>query len=122
MISEEEKQRYEHPTFYGSGYIAVDFDFTLKKDISFNNPPITKMLELVKYWMSLGIKVKIFTAKTTAQIPQVKDWLNKYGIGSLEVTNLKIIGMRELWDDRAVTVIPNTGNSCCNYRRDLKIR
>ena len=121
MISNELRQRYKHSTFYGTSFIGVDLDFTLRSGMNSTSLPVPKMLELIKYWISLGIKVKIITANACSpeRILSIKLWLEKYDIGGLEITNKKSYGMRELWDDRAVTVVPNTGKSCCLYMRDL---
>ena len=35
--------------------------------------------------------------------------VEKQGLPSLEITNAKDMDMIELWDDRCVQVIPNTG-------------
>jgi hypothetical protein len=45
--------------------------------------------------------------------PILHDWLLDHIGQALEVTCTKDYGMIELWDDRAVRVIPNTGEPCC---------
>lgn len=64
--------------------------------------PIPLMLSRVKQWLSEGKTVKIFTARAAdpEQIPIVKAYLAKHGLGMLEVTNVKDFGMTELYDDR----------------------
>ena len=42
-------------------------------------------------------------------ISAIQDWTESLGMGRMEVTAEKDMGMLELWDDRAVGVIPNTG-------------
>lgn len=98
------------------GWIGVDLDGTLVYYQGWKGPddigdPIPRMMERVKGWLSQGIKVKIFTARATipSQLPPVKDWLKKHGLGELQITNVKDINMIELWDNRCVQVIPNTG-------------
>ena len=46
---------------------------------------------------------------TVDAITPIKEWCLKHIGQKLEVTNVKDFGMIELWDDRAVQVIPNTG-------------
>ena len=65
------------------------------------------------YGLSLDTKVKIVTARAQnpeEAIPPIKQWLTKHGLPDLEVTNCKDMDMIELWDDRCVQVVPNTGN------------
>ena len=64
-----------------------------------------------KTWVEQGIRVKIVTARASDPegIPPVKSWLKKQGLPDLEVTNEKDFSMIELWDDRAIQVVPNTG-------------
>lgn len=72
------------------GVIAVDLDSTLAeytewKGIEHIGKPIPAMLA------------------------RVKKWLEENGIGGLKITNVKSMDIVEFWDDRAVQVIPNTG-------------
>lgn len=103
------------------GWIGVDLDGTLAHYDGWKGPehigtPIPEMMERVKKWLSEGKTVKIFTARCTepSQVPFVIEWLEKHGLGHLEVTNIKDYGMIELWDDRAVRVVMNSGAPCCN--------
>lgn len=105
-----------------SGWIGVDLDGTLARwdgwiSPDYIGPPIPKMMSRVEKWISEGKTVKIFTARACVpdQIPIVKAWLSKHGIGHLEVTNVKDFGMLEFWDDRAIRVIENTGDRCCDH-------
>jgi len=99
----------------GGQWIGFDLDGTLADDRHENwpepGPPIPEMYERVKALIGFGIEVRIVTARATdpAQIPIVKDWLKKYDLGDLEVTNEKDMNMLELWDDRAVQVERNVG-------------
>lgn len=99
-----------------SGWIGVDLDGTLAFYDGWKGPqsigdPVPSMLARVKVWIKDGIEVRIFTARafTPELIPFVEVWLDKHGIGGLKVTNVKDFGMVELWDDRAIQIIPNTG-------------
>ncbi len=101
-------------------WIGVDLDCTLAYYDGWKGPehigePIPRMLARVKAWVDAGHTVKIFTARASdpEQVPHVTAWLEKHGIGGLEITNVKDFGMIELWDDRCVRVIPNMGVPCC---------
>lgn len=97
-------------------WIGVDLDGTLAEydgDYASDEigPPIEAMLDRVKGWVEAGEIVKIFTARAEDEsaIPAIEEWLEENGIGGLEITNRKDKLMKELWDDRVVQVIPNTG-------------
>lgn len=105
-----------------SGWIGVDLDGTLARYDGWNNgnigEPIPLMIGRVRQWLSEGIKVKIFTARVgvtidenykNEMIKKIQDWTEKHLGERLEVTATKDFAMIELWDDRAVQVIPNTG-------------
>lgn len=103
-----------------SGWIGVDLDGTLAVYTGWRGPdhigdPVPDMLARVKGWLQRGVEVRIFTARASVpeQVPPIKAWLLKHGIGDLEITNVKDFGMVELWDDRCVRVMPNTGRPCC---------
>ncbi len=100
-----------------SGWIGVDLDGTLAyyggwKGADDIGEPIPAMLERVKRWISCGKEVKIFTARASvrSQILPIKLWLERHGLGDLEITNVKDFGMIELWDDRCIQVVTNTGH------------
>ena len=118
-----QQYRYKMRTIQGNGYIAVDLDGTLAHYMEGQGvdigEPVPDMLERVKLWLNDGIEVRIMTARACEprNIPAVKDWLRKQGLPELEVTNAKDFNMIELWDDRAVEVIPNTGRPANPLRR-----
>lgn len=102
------------------GWIGVDLDGTLAqydgwKGIHHIGPPVSLMVTRVKRWLSEGKTVKIFTARVSDPdsrdlvVEIIHDWLEKASLPKLEVTNVKDFGLVELWDDRAVQVIANTG-------------
>jgi hypothetical protein len=100
----------------GEPWIGVDLDGTLAiyKDWvgpNYIGEPIPAMLERVKSWIFLGKKVKIFTARCwkDGQVKLIQEWLKKHGLPKLEVTNIKDPAMVELWDDRCIQVVRNTG-------------
>jgi FMN phosphatase YigB (HAD superfamily) len=100
-----------------SGWIGVDLDGTLAHYEGWNNgsigEPIPAMMERVQKWLRDGKEVRIFTARASdpTQKQYVEHWLHDNGLSGLEVTNVKDFRMIELWDDRAVQVIPNTGQA-----------
>lgn len=103
-----------------AGWIGVDLDGTLAQYAGWKGPdaigePIAPMLDRVKAWIAEGREVRIFTARACIdeQVAPVQLWLEKHGIGHLVITNMKDLGMVELWDDRCVRVVTNTGQRCC---------
>ena len=109
LIKEQEQEE---------GWIGVDLDGTLaeyQSGYASQNKigkPIPKMLVRIEKWLGEGKTIKIFTARAyfPESIPYIKKYLNKIGLPDLEITNIKDPYMIELWDDRVVQVIPNTGN------------
>jgi hypothetical protein len=117
-------------------WIGVDLDGTLAEytggrgDTTIGKP-IQKMVDRVRYWMNVDkIEVRIFTARVAgsdraANKKVIQDWLeNECNLPRLEVTCVKDYGMVELYDDRAVQVIFNTGelvgHSTMEHRQILK--
>jgi hypothetical protein len=118
-----------------SGWIAVDFDGTLAEYHGWKGEndlgaPIPAMVERVKTWIAEGKTVKVFTARVGLsggysleshrfddqdfadnQRKIIGDWCEKYIGQRLEVTATKDFSMIELWDDRCVQVITNTGRA-----------
>lgn len=114
-----------------SGWIGVDLDGTLAEYDHWRGedhigPPIAPMVARVKGWLAEGREVRIFTARVyepwviengfhMARISKreavkvIEAWCLEHVGRVLPVTNEKDYGMVELWDDRAVQVIPNTG-------------
>lgn len=112
-----------------SSWIGVDLDGTLAiYPGTFGVPhsigePIPLMVNRVRRWISQGREVRIMTARAAgpftdmfgkeigedAALKEVRDWCEKYIGQQLPVTCQKDYNMIELWDDRAVQVIPNKG-------------
>jgi hypothetical protein len=124
------------------GWIGVDLDATLaiythwRKDGSIG-APVPKMVTRVKKWLEAGEDVRIFTARVCGPDPnaskeeiaknekEVKEqyalieaWCLKHIGQVLPITNKKDLKMRELWDDRAVQVTPNTGEPIDPKRKE----
>ena len=106
-----------------TGWIAVDLDGTLAEYHGWIGPlhigpPIPLMAQRVKRWLAEGKDVRVFTARVHPDgddraVDQVwraiEDWCLEHLGARLPVTHEKDYGMVELWDDRAVQVISNTG-------------
>lgn len=127
-----------------SGWIGVDLDGTLArydgwKGIDHIGDPIPAMVERVKRWLADGRDVRIFTARVDGgevaiamgdqngvahrDVPMVRyhieQWCLRHIGAILPITNVKDYGMIELWDDRVVQVIPNTGEPVGRSTRGL---
>jgi hypothetical protein len=110
-----------------NGWIGVDLDGTLAIYNGWRGPdvigePIPDMVERVKGWLAEGRAVRILTARVWAPNDDadrqrdaalallcIQSWCSQHLGQVLPVTCVKDYGMIELWDDRAVQVIPNTG-------------
>lgn len=106
----------------GKGWIGVDLDGTLAQYVSGDikrygvyhiGSPIPEMVARVQKWLLEGRDVRIFTARIAHGDPTVtqaiRDWCEKYIGRRLEVTNVKDFHMDQLWDDRCIQVVQNTG-------------
>lgn len=114
------------------GWIGVDLDGTLAhydKWVAWNviGEIIDPMKQRIFQWLAEGKEVKIFTARAAAaydncwitktqftraqMIMVIQDWLEANDLPRLEVTWTKDNKMIELWDDRCIQVIPNTGRT-----------
>lgn len=107
-------------------WIGVDLDGTLAhytswKGVNHIGEPIPIMIERVKRWLAAGKTVKIFTARFHSHnwenldgslvdvVTPIEEWCLKHIGQVLPITNVKDFHMVELWDDRCIQVIPNTG-------------
>jgi hypothetical protein len=112
------------PAVKHDGWIGVDLDGTLAvyegwQGIASIGDPIPLMVQRVKEWLAQGREVRIFTARVgpgsrkadelPATIRAIEEWCLRHIGAQLPVTCTKDFGMSELWDDRAVQVVPNTG-------------
>ncbi len=111
------------------GYIGVDFDGTLAfqggRDWPECGAPVPAMLERVKQWLAEGKNVRIITARAfleydclsnsillnQEEISKVENWCLEHLGVKLPVTCCKDYEMLALWDDRAVQVVNDTGES-----------
>lgn len=104
-------------------WIAVDLDGTLAyfdewRGLDHIGVPLMPMVERVKAWIAAGKDVRIFTARVggpphanaRARVA-IERWCEEHIGAVLPVTATKDYGLRELWDDRCIQMIPNTGLS-----------
>ena len=109
------------------GWIAVDFDGTLatfEGNGTLLGYPIAPMVNRVKTWLRNEQEVKIFTSrvsfkdveKNAAIEHAIREWCLVHIGRKLEVTCTKDINCVQIWDDKAIRVIRNTGLSEHEYR------
>lgn len=109
-------------------WIGVDLDGTLAEYDQWRGErhigaPIPLMLNRVRVWLSRGMDVKIVTARMAPGTNKdgtprdiegfqaaLREWCIQHIGVPLEVTNAKDFSMVELWDDRAIQVVSNTGD------------
>jgi hypothetical protein len=97
------------------GWVGVDLDGTLATYEHWTpgviGEPVPIMLERVKRWRSLGMQVRIVTARAADpdEVHAIRAWCVKHLGEALPVTDRKDYAMVALWDDRAVAVESNTG-------------
>jgi hypothetical protein len=109
-----------------SGWIGVDLDGTLAEYGDWKGPvhiglPVPAMAARVRRWLIEGRDVRIFTARVSddgslqgvlnAGMSRVaiEDWCVEHLGQKVPITATKDFEMIELWDDRCVQVVPNTG-------------
>lgn len=121
-----------------SGWIGVDLDGTLAfyphdaYPFPAIGPPIGAMVERVKAWLTEGQDVRILTARVhvsdddpwiasaasfghdkaswlAEQTALIEAWCLEHLGQKLPITCAKDFGMIQLWDDRCVQMLPNTG-------------
>ena len=133
MLAGCEEQRM--PT---AGWIGVDLDGTLahfQRQDDWDGSigaPVLVMVDRVKRWLSAGRHVRIMTARVSAvagvtegprdvevQRQLIEAWCEEHLGVRLPVTATKDFHMVELWDDRAVQVIQNTGRAVVDVLGEL---
>lgn len=119
------------------GWYGFDLDGTIAfydgwKGETHIGEPIPSMIVKIKELLSLGADVRIFTARVAeaetnkdgsghdilAVIEAIENWCEKHIGQKLPITNKKDFGMIELWDDRCVQIIPNTGIRADSVSKD----
>lgn len=107
-------------------WIGVDLDRTLCfydiwRGADHIGEPIPLMVNRIRTWLAEGIEVRIFTARVysdgsvqrgkeayKARVAIEKFCMEQFG-QILTVTCQKDFQCLEIWDDRAIQIIPNTG-------------
>jgi methionine synthase I (cobalamin-dependent) len=109
-----------------NGWIGVDLDGTLAQyetwvDAEHIGAPVPAMVGRVKNMLMMGHHVKLMSARASSNGTITRDleaakfrvaahaWMIDHLGIALPVTSEKNFAMIELWDDRAVQVMPNTG-------------
>jgi hypothetical protein len=117
-VPADSTERGEEATQATGPWIGVDLDGTLAtfhrwRGLGYIGKPIPVMMTRVRGWVEAGYEVKIVTARASIEegISPVKAWLAKHGLPDLEVVSGKDFDMIELWDDRAIQVLPNSGKA-----------
>lgn len=97
-------------------WIGVDLDGTLAhydhwRGLDHIGEPIPLMVKRVKRWLSLGLRVKIVTARAHPEFCRsiVRAWCLEHIGVELEITNARDFEMTALWDHRAIQVEQNNG-------------
>jgi len=125
-----------------SKWIGVDLDGTLAEYHGWVNTfhigkPIPLMVERIQRWLAEGLEVRIFTARidgggaaskmgvdpevvkryedVQAITEMIEAWCVEHIGARLPVTNKKDYAMIELWDDRCIQVVPNTGMTIAEF-------
>jgi hypothetical protein len=116
------------------GWIGVDLDGTLAVYHGWQGafhigPPIERMASRVRQWLKEGKEVRIMTARVTPGKADRQDcqafidtWCLMHFDQIIPTTHEKDTAMLELWDDRCVQVIPNTGRRADSLKDRLMHR
>jgi len=105
-----------------AAWVGVDLDGTLARYDNYIShdtigEPIALMADRVRDWIDHGVNVKIFTARVAEPDPRRKleiitaidNWCMDVFGKTLPITCIKDYGCIQIWDDRAIQIIPNTG-------------
>lgn len=121
-------------------WIGVDWDRTLVEyhtnpngyDPLHMGEPLWPMVARIKDWLAVGMQVKIFTARASGfnlenererslkslVIQTMQDHMeNVMGLPRLQVTNEKDYLCEAIYDDIAIGMIPNTGQTAMSAHR-----
>lgn len=114
------------------GWIGIDLDGTLAyydkwRGAEHIGAPVPAMAERMRRWVvDEGRNVRIFTARVSGPADEaeavrkaITAWLAKNALPLVEITNIKDYQMIELWDDRAIQVVSNTGEPVGQSTRGL---
>lgn len=104
------------------GWIGVDLDGTLAEYDRYRGEdhvgkPVDRMVKRVRQWRAEGRDVRLFTARKPH--PAIKRWMNEHLGEVLPITNTKDSHMQVLYDDRAVQVERNTGETHPDHEKQV---
>lgn len=121
MFKEETLEERLNRHLGGGGWIGVDLDGTFAyydrwRGNTHIGKPIPAMLARIKRYLKLGHEVRIVTARASGKgaassIDAIETYCEKHLGQKLKVTCQKDFGMIVLFDDRAIQVVPNTGQT-----------
>jgi hydroxymethylpyrimidine pyrophosphatase-like HAD family hydrolase len=98
-----------------SHWIGVDLDGTLAGQHEGDEigEPVPAMIDRVKLWLEEGKEVRLFTSRayamTKEQLHAINEWLIQNIGETIPITCEKDPGCVQIWDDRAIQIIKNTG-------------
>ena len=119
------------------GWIGVDLDGVIAEYHEWTEEigkPIPAMIMRIQRWLSEGKDVRVFTARIAPigensrdefyvhrTRKRIQDYCYKHIGQILPITNEKDCYMIELWDDRCVQMVPNTGRTISeDYEAKIK--
>lgn len=121
-MSNDAKKRFDNTVVdtLGEPWIGVDLDGTLAyydhwRGERHIGAPIPLMRDRVLMWLEEGKDVRIFTARLNPPnnidnvVQAINEWCLEHLGQMLPITATKDQGMIELWDDRCIQVVANTG-------------
>lgn len=110
-------------------WVGFDFDGTLAvydrwRGDEHLGKPVELMVHRVQNYIERGYTCKVFTTRVAEEEGRdvarcrrlIEDWTEAHIGTRLEVTNIKDKGMLQLFDDRCVQVIKNTGKIVINKK------
>jgi hypothetical protein len=116
-----------------NAWIGVDLDGTLAHYDKWVGPeigpPVELMVNRVKEMLGMGVDVRIFTARITVEpIParldqerRIREWCRLHLECELPITATKDLFMVQLYDDRCVQIVPNTGMTVEEHRQSQSL-
>lgn len=110
------------PRAQGAGWIAVDLDGTLAHYDHYRGDdhvgaPVETMVKRVRRWRQEGRDVRLFTARKPH--PAIRRWMKEHLGEVLPITNVKDHHMQAIYDDRAVQVRRNTGETHPDHEQQV---
>jgi hypothetical protein len=98
------------------GWVGFDYDGTIRRMT--DDQPVPEMIARIKAFLSVGVEVRICTARICSKYPEshreahtkaIQNWCVEHIGQALPVTSEKDYDMVVLFDDRAIAVQTDTG-------------